>query len=224
MTASAIRAVRNCNPLNIERNAKNKWQGLVPESEMTPEQAAEKRYEVFRSPVWGFRAGAILMIAYQDRNDIDTIAGVVRKWAPPIENDAGAYINAVCKQTGFGPAVALNFHSYDHIAPVIKAMSIHEGGGWRFSDRDLDAGLTKAGIDLPVKAIAQSRTIKTATASVGTSLALGGVTEIADQLAPAMSIVRELREYAPYIALTVLLVAIAAIVWFRLDDYLRSKR
>ncbi len=59
------RGIRNNNPLLV---AKDKWIGLMPKDEMTPAQLAEKKYAVFKHPVYGFRAGARIVLRQQRDN------------------------------------------------------------------------------------------------------------------------------------------------------------
>lgn len=153
---AVARAERNNNPGNIERGAK--WQGLMPSKEMSPAQAAESRFAVFRSPAWGFRAMATTLITYQDKRRapdgsmIDTVRDIIKRWAPPVENNTDSYVTAVCQRTGFAPEQPLNLHRFEHLAPLVKAIAIHECGGWVFRDGDLEEGLKMAGVtgqDMP---------------------------------------------------------------------------
>ncbi len=56
------RGIRNNNPVLV---AKDKWVGLMPKDEMTPAQLAEKKFAVFKHPVYGFRAGARVVLRQQ---------------------------------------------------------------------------------------------------------------------------------------------------------------
>lgn len=216
-----VRAVRNNNPGNVEKGAP--WQGLMPDEEMTREQRDEKRFCVFKSPKWGFRAMARTLITYQDKYKITTIAGAVARWAPSNENDTKAYVRHVSDLSERNAAETLDFHSYADAAPVVKAMAIHECGGWFFSDADLDAGLTLAGVEPPAKSLAQSRTVKAATAaSVVTGASL--VAETVQTLSPATSLVREVANYAPWVAGVLVIGILFAIVYYRFDDWRRAVR
>ncbi|HEY4356024.1 MAG TPA: hypothetical protein VGN16_09780, partial [Acidobacteriaceae bacterium] len=77
----SIRAVRNNNPGNIV--AGDHWQGLMPRSEMSPEQLAETRFAVFASPKWGFRAMGVILLNYEHVHHLRTIAQIIARWAPP---------------------------------------------------------------------------------------------------------------------------------------------
>lgn len=156
---STPRAVRNSNPCNIIKG--DPWQGALAPEMMTPEQMAEDRFVVFSSPRWGFRAAAVTLIAYYDKYHIETVETVVKRWAPPTENDTNSYIDKVCGYTTFGPEEVLNLHDYATLSRLIKAMSIVECGGWMFNDMDLDLGLRGAGVEPPAAPFVASRGMPT---------------------------------------------------------------
>ena len=218
--------MRNNNPGNIEKGAK--WQGLMPASEMSEEQRNEQRFAVFKSPKWGFRALLRTLITYQDKYDVNTIGETINRWAPSIvkkkvENDTRAYVKHVCELTGFDEDEALNYHEWKDARPVVKAIATHECGGWFFDEKDLDAGLRLAGVEKPPEALAKSRTVQAA-AIGGTATGLGFVAEIAGQITPAASIAREVADYAPTAAAVIVLVVLAAVIWYRYDDWRRAAR
>lgn len=213
------RAVRNNNPGNIRVG--DPWQGLMPVDEMNDAQRAEKAFCVFQSPKWGFRALDRVLISYQDKYEIRTIAGIIARWAPPSENDTGSYVKDVCAKSGFTATQSLDLQSYQALSPIAKAISTHESGGWFFDDKDLEAGLRLAGVEPPLEALAQSRTIKT---GIPAATGVAGITAIIQQLQPSIEIISKVKEYWPYAGITILVVAIGAMTWFRIDDWMRSKR
>ena len=71
------RAVRNNNPGNIDANPRNKWVGIMPVAKRNAAQLAEKRFEVFETPVYGFRAMALLLQTYQDKHNLNTIRQLI---------------------------------------------------------------------------------------------------------------------------------------------------
>ena len=93
MTASIARGralprgIRNHNPGNLRRSA-DPWQGLAAEQ-------SDAEFFQFASAKWGIRALARTLIAYQDRVGLKTIKQMIGRWAPPNENDTGAYVRAV---------------------------------------------------------------------------------------------------------------------------------
>lgn len=110
------RGIRNHNPGNIERGAP--WQGLATPEEMTPAQRAETRFCVFRSPKWGIRAIARVLITYQDRHGIRTPRGMIARWAPAAENDTAAYVRAVAGRLGVAHDTAVDVHTHADARPL----------------------------------------------------------------------------------------------------------
>ena len=76
----------------------------------------------------------------------------------------------------------------------------------------------------PPKPLAKSRTIKAAQVGAVGTTAIGAISETVDQLQPTISVVQTLHEYWPVMAITVLVVSLAAVVWFRIDDHLKATR
>jgi len=154
------------NPGNI-RISKDKWQGLSDVQE-------NKDFFTFKSPDFGIRAMAVLLINYYDIDNLDTISGIIARWAPPSENDTAAYIKAVCQDTVFTADRKLNLHEYSDICPLVKAIIKHENGSQPYTDDVINMGLARAGIEIPKKSLIGSKTIKgAATALVGVSGDLG---------------------------------------------------
>ena len=89
------RGLRNNNPLNIRLSAENKWVGKVlPNTDGT--------FEQFRSLRYGIRAAALLLGKYYYHYRLNTINGIVARWAPMSENHTDRYARAVCCMTGIG--------------------------------------------------------------------------------------------------------------------------
>jgi hypothetical protein len=78
------RGIRNHNPGNLRRSS-DPWQGLAPEQ-------TDREFFQFTSPKWGIRALARTLIVYQDRGGLKTIDQMISRWAPPNENNTGAYV------------------------------------------------------------------------------------------------------------------------------------
>ena len=94
--AQEPRGLRNNNPLNIDFNPANKWQGL------DRDQPSDGRFCRFVSMAYGIRAAAALLVSYQDRYGLNTVRGIIGRWAPPVENDTNAYANTVARRVGVG--------------------------------------------------------------------------------------------------------------------------
>lgn len=115
------RGLRNNNPLNIRLAADNPWQG-----EVRPSQ--DKAFCQFRTMAYGYRAAMKLLRNYADRYGLNTIRGIISRWAPPEENDTEAYIEAVCHYSGLDANRRLNLHEKRTMTSLVAAMSRVENG------------------------------------------------------------------------------------------------
>lgn len=144
---SLPRGYRNCNPGNIDHQPANKWQGLA-------DPPSDGRFCIFKSEVWGLRAIAVLLIRYYDKYDCDTVAKVINRWAPPVENDTGAYAKAVAKRLKRSPDAPVDCHAYGDLIEIVKGIVNHENGepkkfgkpkDW-YPQETYDEALKRAGI------------------------------------------------------------------------------
>lgn len=175
MANTLPRGIRNNNPGNIDYSERYRWQGLdAPPS--------DGRFCRFKSAADGIRALARTLITYQKKHGINTIRGIINRWAPPVENDTGAYVNQVAKACGLAADQALDVETYDHLAPIVKAIINHENGKpstakrteWYAQDV-IDEGLRRAGVVRPSKPLRQQpESTAAAGVATGTTLAVGG--------------------------------------------------
>ena len=118
------RGIRNNNPLNIRRSAKDQWKGLRA-------QQTDVAFCQFETMDYGWRAAFYLLTrTYYHRYRLYTIRGIVQKWAPAIENNTKVYIANVARLTGIDPDEPLGIPS-DKPArwmAVAAAMAIQECG------------------------------------------------------------------------------------------------
>lgn len=119
------RGLRNNNPGNI-RHSNSKWQGASSEK-------TDASFVTFLTPEYGIRALAVLVKNYMLKNKIDTVAGIIARWAPSNENDTQAYINSVAKKTGFSVNEKLTPNP-ETLAKLAKAIIHHENGIQPYSD------------------------------------------------------------------------------------------
>lgn len=127
------RGLRNCNPGNI-RNSRSRFAGEVRPSQ----DAAFKQFETM---AYGYRAMFVLLDTYRRRYGLDTIRGMISRWAPPVENHTEGYIRYVAERTGIDADANLDTRSERDMIPVVAAMSQMENGvkavwedveaGWR---------------------------------------------------------------------------------------------
>lgn len=145
------RGIRNNNPGNIRVG--EKWLGLSTPDQLTPYQQKETAFCVFSAPRWGIRAMAKLLMLYQDRYNLDTVAGMIGRWAPPNENDSKAYARTVAKAMQVDVSQSFPLGEYRYAHPMIKAMITVENGQQPYTDEQIDAGLVLAGIETPLMAV-----------------------------------------------------------------------
>jgi hypothetical protein len=133
------RGIRNNNPGNIDRN-KTKWQG------MADDQSSDPRFVVYKTPQFGIRAMAVTLLTYEHKYGINTIRKAVNRWAPPVENDTGAYVDAVCKDAGLDADAPEDFDDCAVMTAIVKAIIHHENGQQPYSDTVIEEGLHMAGV------------------------------------------------------------------------------
>ena len=116
-TVFTQRGLRNNNPGNIVRSGVT-WQG------MSSDQSADSRFIVFNSPEYGIRAMARVLKNYLAQG-YNTVGEIINRWAPPIENDTSAYVQAVANKLGIGPNDPVDA---SHLPDLIEAIIKHENG------------------------------------------------------------------------------------------------
>ena len=221
MTASSIRGramtrgIRNHNPGNLRRSS-DPWQGLASEQ-------TDKEFFQFTSAKWGIRALARTLIAYQDKVGLKTIKQMIGRWAPPVENDTGAYVRAVAASVGVGQDAEIDVHEYAILRPLTLAIIRHENGQQPYTDAEIDAGLVLAGVEPVQRTLAKSRTVQGGQVAAGATV-LGLTAEAVRQVEPAIPLLQSLLQIAPWVVGAAALAGIAYMIWARLDDRRRGLR
>lgn len=113
------RGERNNNPGNIRRVVGVTWVGAAAD------QSTDESFVVFTSPLYGIRAICRVMRSY-GRAGLKTIHEIINRWAPPNENDSGAYVAAVCTSCNFGPDEIIDIEA--SMGQLIEAIIHHENG------------------------------------------------------------------------------------------------
>lgn len=128
------RGIRNNNPGNI-RHGPSQWQGMSATQ-------TDDEYIQFDDPVYGIRAMARLLQNYESRYELDTIRGIISRWAPPSENITSSYIDNVSRIVGALPDQKINVR--DRMEPLVKAIILHENGRQPYSDETIQKGISLA--------------------------------------------------------------------------------
>lgn len=145
------RGVRNNNPGNIDRNAA-KWQG------MAKDQSSDARFIVFTSAQYGIRALARTLLTYENERGCNTVRKIINRWAPPVENNTGAYVEHVADLCGVRPDDVIDVDQVAVMLPLVKAIIAHENAGYKYPEATVLEGLHMAGIaDAKPKPLVQQR-------------------------------------------------------------------
>ena len=105
----------NRNPLNIKARDADPWEGQVGKDKYG--------HAVFDSWEYGIRAGAFVLRSYAITHGIDTVSGVVRRFA---EGNHEAYIEFVCDRLGVTPREKFNIIA--RMPELLRAMTQFESG------------------------------------------------------------------------------------------------
>ena len=179
MTDNTPRGVRGNNPGNIRWG--QPWQGLVPEAQRT-----DKDFCQFIAPAWGIRALCRTLITYQDNYGLNTVQGIIERWAPPGDNNnTPAYIEAVASDMGIGSQVQLNTHSYADLLPLAKGIIHHENGEQPYDAITLDKGLQLAGVVQVISTPLKTRVGKAIAATVSSG-GIAAAISAKDQIDPLL--------------------------------------
>ena len=122
-TCTVPRGIRLNNPGNIKESPgdKTQWQG---------ERATDDDpvFEEFVSPEAGIRALARILLGYQRRYGLNTVAGIINRWAPGCENDTGSYIAHVAARLGVAADQAIDIADPELMVGLVEAIIRHENG------------------------------------------------------------------------------------------------
>ena len=132
------RGYRNNNPLNIRRS-RDKWKGMSPKQ-------TDPAFVQFQTMAYGYRAAFVLLRTYRQKYGYNTIRQIVKRWAPPSENNTDRYIENVSRWTGIDPDKLIAGQDANAMMAIVAAMSRMENGvqarmeevaeGWRMVNQD----------------------------------------------------------------------------------------
>lgn len=128
------RGIRNHNPGNIRHG--EKWQGLHEKS-----RELDPAFCVFKSPVWGIRALAKVLINYKKVHGLKTVRSIISRYAPPNENQTLAYIKSVASQLNVHPDDVVDIEEYGVLTVFIKAIIRYENGVQPYSNETIGQGI-----------------------------------------------------------------------------------
>lgn len=113
------RGIRNNNPGNIEDG---------PFARSQPGyKGSDGRFAIYDTPEAGTAAKTALLGSY-GRKGINTVEGVVNRWAPPTENDSGSYAQFVSQKLGVDPRAPLDMSDPRVLSGLSSAIAERENG------------------------------------------------------------------------------------------------
>lgn len=126
-----VRGIRNNNPGNIRASQPNTWDGQTG--------IDDAGFAIFKSPEWGIRALGKLLQNYQRLHGLNTVAGIISRYAPSKENNTQAYIRSVANALELDAGTT--FDVSQKLTPLVNAIIKHENGLNPYSDSLIASGL-----------------------------------------------------------------------------------
>jgi hypothetical protein len=132
MTDSRVvptRGERNNNPGNLNYLLRDAWRGQLGLEIVPPGETFTPRFGRYDTAANGIRAVAGQLLAYQRRDHVRAIRGLIGRWAPSRDhNDTGAYVAAVCNHAGLGPDDDCDLSNPDNLSNMVFAIIRQENG------------------------------------------------------------------------------------------------
>ena len=135
------RGIRNNNPGNIDYNPANNWVGQLGKEVGVP----SPRFCRFDTPENGIRALGKLLQTYYNKHKLYTVLAIIKRWAPEVENDTGAYIRSVAASCGLEPTQYIqNIKNPYVMTGLVRAIIKHENANYLYPEAVLNEGVRRA--------------------------------------------------------------------------------
>lgn len=121
-----------CNPLNVKVFG-NKWNGLIGQD--------ERGHGIFSRPEEGIRAGVKVLQSYSNKYGINTIEGIISRFAAADPATLRAYVDNVSHASGYAPDEQLDVKNPDVLRKIIPPMIRQEIGDVPYSDETINSGI-----------------------------------------------------------------------------------
>ena len=118
VSSDPVLGTRLNNPLNIRASDNNDWEG---------ETASSGGFEGFNSIAAGLRAADKTLTTYGNKG-IETIRGIINRWAPSSENKTEEYLSFVADKLGMSPDDKVDLNDPGIRAKLISIMGQMETG------------------------------------------------------------------------------------------------
>lgn len=132
------RGLINCNA-GLIRHSPTVWVGQS-------DVQRDPDFVTFNAPQFGIRALAVTLLTYYRKHGLNTVRGLINRWAPPRENDTSAYVSDVAKRVGVISDNPLRVDDPLLLAKLVTAIIIHENG-----DNPYPAALIANAVDAALK-------------------------------------------------------------------------
>ncbi len=162
---SGVRSVRNNNPGNVVYGPWARAHGAVGE-DRAGIKAGHPGFAIFPNMQSGFSAQEALLQGY-GRSGLNTVQGIVSKYAPKNENATAAYIEAVSRRLGVSPTQALNLNDSTTLQRLTGEIAMQEGTPASYLTGGMRAGA--------VQVMQTNNFTITGTSPEGTALAVANV-------------------------------------------------
>lgn len=123
--------LKNNNPGHIRLSPISYMGEVVPSGNVA--------FKQFKSIDWGYRAIFVVLHTYKIRYGLDTLEGMIQRYAPPTENDTRRYIEFVSYRSGLAKDEKLDTLSAETMKPIVTAISRMENG-IEADPREIDKG------------------------------------------------------------------------------------
>lgn len=125
----APRGIRNNNPGNIRYGDFARRMGATGQD--------ASGFAIFPDAATGLRAMTANLGSYAKKG-LNTVSGIINRWAPPSENDTGSYVSQVAKRLGVGADQSLNMSDPAVISGLLREITKRENGVNPYSNEMLN--------------------------------------------------------------------------------------
>jgi hypothetical protein len=200
------RGIRNNNPGNLDWSPNTTWQGALG-IEDKPLDGGRARFVKFSAPHWGIRALGKTLWTYVDKHGLHSCHAIANRWAPPNENDTGAYGLALARAVGVSPLAKVDWKNDPaKVHALVRAIILHENGEQPYSDEQIRKALVAAGWQQDPATVGAKTRAAAPLVAGGAGLAVGGIT-IADALVQAPAALSAIERLPTAVGLAIVLVA-----------------
>jgi hypothetical protein len=131
------RGLRVNNPLNL-RHSEIAWHGKAAHQ-------PDSDYVAFEDAHHGIRAAARNLLTYYRKHKLRTVQGIVRRWAPPEDdNDTGSYISRVAQRLNVAADAELDLEDPAILSALVVAMMPEEIGSVPYTEETIATAVAAA--------------------------------------------------------------------------------